>query len=642
MSVKYNGVKFYSPGDLSIGYNLKAAVPILESFDPALEPYNDINKVLELYNVYLIFKSGVCLKEWDDETYQKYQHIAEKFLCICAKYYHTICDNNFEKVIDSVTSSYMSDFWALFDKFKTYNRVSGKIFAAYAQSHGILLKVILQNKNTVRCYDEDLADVLRTSDQTAELLIFEFLEKKDRDIHLYFPNAFHPNEFERILQMYVDSDKAHPNYLSLIANSEGSMECPISDKLRLSAKQSHQKFWEKQSSKASWLKCGLHVVFKNSNEVTHLEMDDDNNYIFTFDKKWISDNLDYPTLLNNFIYLFGYFDIFWRSNFISHKYRKVSIANLFATQGKKYYNKSIEYDFMSDLYSKEMQGYCDQLEFHKIHIENIFKWFFEEYLPNEFGAMGFIFNSPTENATTLEKCKLLGSEMDGILKQFRYFVEDGSIDRELLEMSSEPVPVSSIKSFVPNKYAYIKSDQLESEMNLLFSEQSFLRPSGEQNERYQSFEEYMRSGRIHLSDFEEFQWPELEWLLSRKSLVLKNDVLEMNEDRVAILREFYLNDVICCNYAGHLHAQLDEMVRNGDLRYGSTFLSEPEQDYFNYVLNKSKFSNGPDLRNKYIHSTCSTDEGVHVHDYLEFLKMIVLIIGKINEEFILRERSKKE
>jgi len=49
-----------------------------------------------------------------------------------------------------------------------------------------------------------------------------------------------------------------------------------------------------------------------------------------------------------------------------------------------------------------------------------------------------------------------------------------------------------------------------------------------------------------------------------------------------------------------------------------------------------QFNNGPELRNKYVHGTYPIDENVQQRDYLELLKIIVLIIIKINEEFCLR------
>lgn len=72
--------------------------------------------------------------------------------------------------------------------------------------------------------------------------------------------------------------------------------------------------------------------------------------------------------------------------------------------------------------------------------------------------------------------------------------------------------------------------------------------------------------------------------------------------------------------------------------YSNTLFSKPEADYLNYVLNRSEFSNGLDLRNKYIHDTNSLKEEVFYNDYL-LLRILVLIALKIQDEFFLREEQ---
>ena len=62
-----------------------------------------------------------------------------------------------------------------------------------------------------------------------------------------------------------------------------------------------------------------------------------------------------------------------------------------------------------------------------------------------------------------------------------------------------------------------------------------------------------------------------------------------------------------------------------------TLFSRPEQDYYNYMLNQSSFSNALDLRNRYLHGTNSRDEKAIEHDYAEFLKLTAIMIIKINE-----------
>ena len=75
------------------------------------------------------------------------------------------------------------------------------------------------------------------------------------------------------------------------------------------------------------------------------------------------------------------------------------------------------------------------------------------------------------------------------------------------------------------------------------------------------------------------------------------------------------------------------MVQLNQLTIDSHLFSDPEVKYINFILNKSEYSNGLDLRNKYIHSTYSRDENVQKQDYMRLLIIMLIVINKINEEF---------
>ena len=135
-------------------------------------------------------------------------------------------------------------------------------------------------------------------------------------------------------------------------------------------------------------------------------------------------------------------------------------------------------------------------------------------------------------------------------------------------------------------------------------------------------------------DFGHYQERDLDWLIERGAVYVADDgYLQINKVRVAVLKDLFCNEVICPTYYGkELQQQVATLVGAGDMRYESTLFSRPEQEYLNYALNKSEFSNGLDLRNKYSHDTCSLDEETQSRDYLELQKIMVLIIIKINEE----------
>lgn len=76
--------------------------------------------------------------------------------------------------------------------------------------------------------------------------------------------------------------------------------------------------------------------------------------------------------------------------------------------------------------------------------------------------------------------------------------------------------------------------------------------------------------------------------------------------------------------------------------FSESLFSKPEQEYLNYMLNNSEFSNGLALRNNYLHGTNSTDEENNQQDYYQILKILIFIIIKINEEFCFVDDLKKK
>lgn len=260
----------------------------------------------------------------------------------------------------------------------------------------------------------------------------------------------------------------------------------------------------------------------------------------------------------------------------------------------------------------------------------------------EFSAKGFRF-TPSTATTYLEKFKNLASEMEGVLKQFRMYVENDEIDRELYEMSSEHLFVENLPGFIKNKYAYSNDKStIKTEMLLLFSDQTALSFIERTKDKYSTLYELLINEEILYSDFEDYQKGDIDWLIEQGDLGLTKDEVVYLRKPVAILKDLYDHEVVCDYKMPSYKAVLDEMVEKGKLVRSSTLFSKPEVDYLNYALNKSSFSNGLDLRNKYLHATYPMDTEVQYRDYIELLKIVVLIIIKINDEFCERDKMKTD
>lgn len=634
-------VKFYGEHDMSAGWHLKKAESILENWDESTN-ITEINQVIEFYNIKKYFDCGIRLEQWDERTYTAYKAKCQKIPGLLGRFCSTVSDATLETLYTSVDHDYIDNFWQLVCDYKVYQRISTEVFNAVLTNHQSALWHVLQQKPLTIKFGQSIAEHLAYNSQTAEWLVSYFLEDHEPAPKLfYFPVELTQEMRDNILTDYVDSNNPNPNYLQLLEQAQSSEEFPVSDKLRLRARNKGELLRDKLFSKSAGFPYGVEVSFKSIPDGSVEISEKGHIYCSAYSHEWIQENQDYPTLLNNFIYLFGYVVRFFRSTFPALKSESSTLEQHLGTKGKNDYVTGIAFNLKCMQSTLQMQAYQGELQKIGVRIEDIFKWFFEVYLKEEFNAQGFTYSPPSEGTTYAEKCKLLASSMDGVLKQYRLFCDDGYVDRELLEMSSEHIIFSQLPSLRNKKYAYSNSAEFQGEQNLLYSDQSMMTYTERTGSKYETLPQLLLNESMTMEDFAHYQQNNMQWLINRGIVISGADGrLLVNNPRAFILKDLFKNEVVCPSYFGKaLQALVDTLVSSGDMKYEDTLFSKPEQDYLNYILNKSEFGNGLDLRNKYSHDTCPLDENTQSKDYFELLKIMVLIIIKINEEFCMKEQT---
>lgn len=644
MRPTYHGVCFYSPADLSVGHNLSKAQSILDTFDSS-KNYTDVNEVLELYNITKFIKSETYFSSWTDEQIQLYISKCNSFLKICGSFFSKINDSNFINLWNSVCYHYCDSFLEALTKFKSIKNISSSSFCSFLNDPNTSLSQILRHQKLVRHFDSEITNFMRLSSQTAEILINYFMQ--DSSPSFYLPQGLSPFEYDQIFQTYLENQDStqRPSYLYLLSVWNSVPSCPISDKTKLHAKRAYKNFW---NSSAKLQTCShqacLHQCFQIScadlNVPFKFEQPAPFHYHLIYDSNWLLENKDYPTILNNFIFVFEYFDLQFRSHLPLKQTKTDALERAFRTVGKNDYPINESFYREKAISSLQMSLYYDILQSMKIRIEDVFKWFFEEYLLNEFNASGFIFNSPSLNSSYLEKCRHICSEMDSVLKQFSMFVKNGEIDRELFELESSHIVFKNIPSFCTFKYAYKKSENIDRFSFFLFSNQSALGYIEGKETQYDTLFDLLCNETILFDNFLDWQKRSISYLVDNQILLRNgNDEIQLNSKIVPILKDLYENEVLCLNYKKTYLTIINQLILNDYLEIQNTLFTVPEQKYMNYILNRSEFGNSLDLRNKYIHGTHSTDEKVQKNDYIELLKLMILIIVKINEEFCLRDSN---
>ena len=274
-----------------------------------------------------------------------------------------------------------------------------------------------------------------------------------------------------LIDKYIDSEKANPNYLNLVATSKDEACIKLDPETRLKAKRHYKKWMEKNISKGSGIMIGAEIVFAYIDEdVQYDSTGDIPRYIYN--KRWIEDNLEYPTIMQNFITLFEFADSQFRLLPVSYAAEMSAIEKVMGVKGKNDYPFGVGFMFKSCLSSLQVAAYQRELQSLGIEIEEVYAWFFSKYLDEEFGIKGYSFQPPTKDSSYREKTRDLLAELDSVLKQYDLVTKHGEIDRELLEITSNSPGFSSHKSGCDEKYGYAKSEELLAIINMLFSDQS--------------------------------------------------------------------------------------------------------------------------------------------------------------------------
>lgn len=625
-------VKFYSRNDWGSGNNLTLAENVLNTFDDSKE-YIDVNEILEFYNIQEYLNNKCYLASWDEEAINRYIEISKRFSRVIGKYFSTVNEENILEIYNKIKSIYYDDFWKLFDKYKVYERISDKKFKEILNECSNL-RFILVHKKLVYKYDSTISGIMLNNEESCEILLDECLAIKSETRKYYFPNSLDKDE---LINKYLDSEKCNLNYVQLIVKSVSTQDLALSDKLRLKAKRKHEQEVDLLFSNGAQFTYGVKLSYSSVQEKPVDVKFENSDLCFTYSTKWLEQNLEYPVLLiYNFIHVFGFVDNQIRFLHV-HKLNLMSVfVRFLGIKGKQEYIIDHSFQQLDAAAQLQIQAYYRFLEEKNINLEEVCEWFFEEYLNSEFAVKGFFLNSSSDNATYLEKNRNLNSEIDCILKQFRMWCEDKEIDIELLQISSSHIFFKDIPSLIDKKYIYSNNEEFNTAGYLLCSDQSnihYISDEFHQNK----FHDLIRMNNLKLQDFHEYQKRDVLWLIDHL-YIYENEqgFLKNYEDVVWVIDELYFNEVLSYHHLEeNKQKAIDILLEREILRYENTLFSIPEQDYLNYTFNMSEFSNGLDLRNKYLHGTQSLNESVHFNDYFIILRMLVLCILKINDEFCL-------
>lgn len=647
-------VEYYGKSDLIYGYMFNKSIETMKTFDERKE--YSINDILEFYNVLLHLQDFVSDERLTPELKQIVNEVnIKKLNATIGKFFNTISNDNFVEVIKQVDFRYRDCIWKLIEKYNVYKKISSDVFTKILENGNVIIERILKNKKIVSAFDNELKNfLLNNVQQSINILIQFYFSKKEKTI--YLPQSLSLTDKEQIILKYVESEDAHMSTLETIAHLPVNKECLISDTTRAKALEKHKALVENffNNKKGIHFSTNIQVSFSEKlSEFIAYDFDyNSGNLNITVSCDWIKNNLDYPTLLNNFIHVFGLVDG-------EVRIRNISKPAMFGLFERIFSNNDLVNNYQTDgtfqLFNKfsiiEVAAYSEFLKSQtKIRIEDVLQWFFDTYLDTEFGINNFAITMPSVGSTYLEKCRTICSEMESMVKQYNLFTSSGYIDHDIIEISSMPVEYSNIGSLIENKYMYLDRKKCNNVLYLLFSDQAMLTylPKRKEAEHFDCFFDLLSHSELNISEYEKHQIKSLQTLQEEKIINISKDgnITFTNVSEIILLHDIYTNEFATTSFYKkyQLNVGLKSLESRDWIIYDSHLLSKQESDYFNYYLNKSIFTNGFDLRNKYLHGTQKKrgeDEELHKMNYYTLLMLFILLVIKINDELCTNDDNKQ-
>ena len=634
-----NRVKFHGSGDMSIGFYAGLVTDTLDNFDETKTDFS-AEEVLELYNILQFLQKGILPSSLSIKKQDSYKALIPKLNTAIKSFFDALDEKNMGVNLSGVSNVYTGDLVSLLSKHKVHERVDASKLLNILKEAGVSIETILENKDIVSAYDQELRRQLISKANNATLIISKYFQKDTRR-NIILPKSFTTDDAKRLINDYIESDNVNTNYLKLIVNSKVDESKGVDAKTKLKAKQKYQA-WSDAFFKGSpgGVSFGVGVKISDTQTEPVTISEEDNVTIFTYSRSWLDKNSSPIAILNAFIETLGFMDKAAILSAPSYSSDLGVFERFMEIDGKESYKTGIAFQIKEMTFFYQTVMFDRYLDEKNEKLEKVLEWFFNERMKSDFKIDGFKY-VPSTALSYLEKTRHAFIALDGIVKRYTLLVEDGKIDPELLKLTSKPIPYKDVPSFMDGKYAYVTDHKdIKVIMHCLFSDQSSIHYISE-DLKGTDFASLIVDHEIQHNSFHDYQKPTIDHLISLGIIEDVSGKVQFRDiAQIVLLRHLFSTEALSYyHYDEKLQAIIDDMVTKGWLVRETSLLTRPEASLFNYYLNQSEFSNGHDLRNRYIHDSQADEdeENAHYTSYIIAMELLMSLVIKVNSDLLLRD-----
>lgn len=642
-SKRLDRVVFYTKEDMSAGYNLLKAERLLASLDITAEM--KINDLLELYNIKEYFDNGLFLQTWDEITKSIYQEKIVQSEKKLREFFLGIDDEIILTITEDLEFSYRCAFWHLINYYQTYKQIKKETFSKLLKRHPQQIRYILANSKIVAHFDAELRGFLIESELSAELLLAKF-EQGDKfaKVSYIFPKSLSLEDKEGIILQYINQNEPNLNYIRLIEHSKDSIHLKLSAKTRLKAKKKSDELSNKIFQEVAPVQVGVQITLDKDQEEPVKFLLEGHQRSFSYGVRFLDAQTDD---VDRFMLFRKLFDFTNHTGLITlyGRLNETNVLERIAIKSKNEYPAGMLFLQKNQTAFGQLISFNHYLVQKGMSVEELIQSFIQSGLDKEPLLNGLQLRFPLKESSFLEKIRSLAPELEFLLKQYQVYSTEGKIDFELIQINDVPSNFSDIKSLLKNKYAYSKNDETEILKYHFYSDQSMLHYVEFFKDKYFNLYDLLENEEVKMETFADYQQDLIKRLISEGHLSIDSrEIVRMKNDiQIFLIGELHRNEVISYwHYPKEVREVLDEMEGNNMIRFEDTLFSEPEISYYNYYLNKKEYTNGLNIRNKYLHGSNSSSEREHKTEYYILVMLVILALLKIVDDLLLQKRIAEE
>ena len=151
-----------------------------------------------------------------------------------------------------------------------------------------------------------------------------------------------------------------------------------------------------------------------------------------------------------------------------------------------------------------------------------------------------------------------------------------------------------------------------------------------------------QNGRIPYKNYAQYQLRDIDYLIEGGYLAVNSEgnLYVVKQQAILLLKHLYEYHCFPTLFFGKCDADFIQMMLEKEwIELDNHLLSVEERNYFDYYMYNNPFTNGPALRNRYVHGTHVNPAQEHVHKASYYRLLVLLILELLKIEYDLMQKK---